>query len=91
MANTEKCTGPMNAIFDFAQRAYEHVTNLKEINAMTKQRDNTPQSSQRSMPETQASGETGAKSREKPADLEPRVLKESDTSKFSIIRDKKRE
>ncbi len=55
---------------------------------MTKQRDNTQQSSQRSMPETQAGGET---SREKPADLEPRVLKESDTSKFSIIHDKKRE
>ena len=64
---------------------------------MTKRRDNTPQSSQGSMPETQAGGETGVKSREKPADLEPRVLKESDTSKFSrtnnfgIIHDKKRE
>lgn len=74
-----------------------HITNLKEVNTMTKQRDNTQQSSQRSMPETQAGGETGVKSREKPADLEPRVLKESDTSKFSrtnnfgIIHDKKRE
>ena len=48
-----------------------HVTNLKEINIMAKQQGNTQRSSQTSKPETQSHRPS------KPADLKPRVIKES--------------
>ena len=63
-----------------------HVINLKEIN-MTKQQDNSQQPSQSSRSETQSGGEASGQNRQKPADLKPRVLRESDSSLTDRYRD----
>ncbi|MDE2829080.1 MAG: hypothetical protein OXN20_03060 [Gemmatimonadota bacterium] len=63
-----------------------HVTNLKEIN-MTKQQDNSQQSSQSRRSETQHSGEASGQNHHKPADLKPRVLRENDSSLKNRYRD----
>lgn len=52
-----------------------HVTNLKEINIMAKQQGSTQRSSQTSKPETQSHRPS------KPADLKPRIIKESKWSR----------
>lgn len=55
-----------------------HVTNLKEINIMAKQQGSTQQSSQVNRQPQKASDDSG---RGKPADLKPRVIKESKWSR----------
>ena len=52
-----------------------HVTNLKEINIMAKQQGSTQRPSQASKPETQSHRPS------KPADLKPRIIKESKWSR----------
>ena len=52
-----------------------HVTNLKEINIMAKQQGSTQRSSETSKPETQSHRPS------KPADLKPRIIKESKWSR----------
>ena len=55
-----------------------HVTNLKEINIMAKQQGSTQRSSQSSR---QSPKESAAPGNSKPADLKPRVIKESKWSR----------